>query len=72
MAGSKFLNPYAKMVICALGMALMAYVLYPSIESGQFNDGLAIGRALVFLGFAYLLVQSVRQIMNRGSTDGTD
>jgi len=67
MAGKKFLNPYAKVVICALGMACIAYFLYPSLISGDFTERQTIFRAMVFLGFAYLLVRSVLEIVRKSS-----
>ncbi|MBI4965833.1 MAG: hypothetical protein HY913_21325 [Desulfomonile tiedjei] len=63
MAGNKFLNPYLKMVLCLLGMALMGYFLYPAVQAGEFSDHMTIVRALVFLGFSYLLMQSVREAL---------
>jgi len=62
MAGKKFLNPILKIVICLTGMILMGYFLYPSVSSGNFEDSLTIVRGLVFLGFTYLLVQSIKQM----------
>lgn len=63
MAGKKFLNSYLKIVICSLGMAVMAYFLYPAMQSGEFSDKLNVIRGLVFIGFAYLLVQSVKEVL---------
>lgn len=65
MVGKKFLNPILKIVICVLGMLAMGYFLYPSVLSGTFEDNLTIVRSLVFLGFTYLLVQSIKQILGR-------
>ncbi len=65
MAGNKFLNPILKMAICITGMFVMGYFLYPSVRSGTIEDNLTILRALVFLGFTYLLVQSIKQIIER-------
>jgi hypothetical protein len=65
MAGNKFLNPLLKIVLCMLGMLAMGYFLYPEIESGNFSDNLTVIRALVFLGFTYLLVNSVRDILGQ-------
>jgi hypothetical protein len=62
MAGNKFLNPFIKIGLCLLGMGLMAYFLYPSVQTGEFGDNLTIIRALVFLGFGYLFVQSLREV----------
>lgn len=65
MAGRKFLNPLVKVVLCVMGVASMAYLLYPDIMRGDFSDRLTIVRVLVFLGFSYLLAQSVKEILNR-------
>jgi len=65
MAGKKFLNPILKATICVLGMLVMGYFLYPTVLSGTFEDNLTVVRALVFLGFTYLLVQSIKQILER-------
>ena len=63
MTGKKFLNPTSKIILCALGMLIMAYFLYADLSAGAFNDRVTILRMLVFLGFAYLLVQSVREFV---------
>jgi len=62
MAGLKFLNPILKIALCALGMAAMGYFLYEAILTGNFSDGMTIVRALVFLGFAYLLTKSAMEL----------
>lgn len=63
MAGIKFLNAYVKIALCLLGMGIMAYFLYPSVQTGDFSDHLTIVRALVFLGFSYLLIQSIKEAL---------
>jgi hypothetical protein len=63
MATKDFLNVYIKIALCLLGMGLMAYFIYPSVQAGEFSDHLTIVRVLVFLGFSYLLVQSVRKLL---------
>ena len=65
MAGKEFLNPILKIVICIAGMLVMGYFLYPSVRSGIIEDNLTILRALVFLGFTYLLAQSIKQMIER-------
>jgi hypothetical protein len=65
MAGNRFLNPLLKVGLCSLGMIVMACFLYPSMKDGAEYDYLTIGRVLVFLGFTYLLVQSLRQVLRR-------
>lgn len=62
MAGAQFLNPYLKVVICLIGMGLMAYLLYPDIQAGRFYNIAIIGRVLLFIGFMYFLVKSIKQI----------
>jgi len=66
MAGKKFLNPILKIVLCLVGMMLMGYSLYGSIQAGEPSDRVTIVRALVFLGFTYLLVQSIKDLMTPG------
>ncbi|MBI5572347.1 MAG: hypothetical protein HY914_20555 [Desulfomonile tiedjei] len=61
MAGAKFLKPTSKIVLCILGMMIMAYFIYPDLTAGTLSDRLTILRIAVFIGFAYLLVQSVRE-----------
>jgi hypothetical protein len=63
MAGKKFLNPVWKIAICVAGMLIMGYFLYSSIRSETFDDHLTILRALVFLGFTYLLAGSIKQML---------
>jgi len=63
MAVKKFLNVYVKIVLCLFGMGIMVYFLYPSVQAGELTDHLTIVRALVFLGFSYLLIQSVREAL---------
>jgi hypothetical protein len=65
MAGKKFLNPLLKTVLCIMGMVVLAYHLSPDIMSGSFDDHMILLRLAVFLGFTYLLVQSVRDIIDR-------
>ncbi len=66
MSGKRFLNPFLKVVLSLIGMSAMGYQLYLWLGSDAAYDNLAIVRALVFLGFSYLLVQSVRQILSPG------
>lgn len=63
MAGKRFLNSYLKIVICLLGMAAMVYFLYPAIDAGTLTDRLNLIRGLVLLGFTYLFVQSVKEVL---------
>jgi hypothetical protein len=66
MSGKRFLNPLLKIVLSLIGMFAVGYQLYVWIVSGTAYDNLTIVRALVFAGFFYLMVQSVRQILNSG------
>jgi hypothetical protein len=66
MLGKKFLNPFLKIVLSLIGMIAVGYQLYVWHMSGAAYDNLTIVRALVFVGFSYLLVQSARQILNPG------
>jgi hypothetical protein len=63
MAGKRFLNPYLKIMLCSAGMIVMGYFLYTSVWNGATYDHLTIARALVFLGFTYLLVQALRELL---------
>ena len=67
MAGLKFLNPMLKVVLCALGMAVMGYFIYESILSGSLDDRMTIVRALVFVGFMYLLLKSAAELIRHNS-----
>ena len=74
MNGKKILNPYAKVVLCALGMLCIGYYLFIQIQSGLTYDSLFvfIVRATVFLGFTYLLVRSVSDLLKSDDSDRTD
>ena len=65
MAGDKFLNPILKAALCSIGIATMAYLVIAQIGAGGPYDYLAFARVMVLLGFLYLLVQSIRQILQR-------
>jgi hypothetical protein len=71
MAGLKFLGGQTKVVICVIGMALMGYYLYPSIQEGFVADGVTILRVMVFVGFAFFLVKNLQAIFT-GSGDSRD
>jgi hypothetical protein len=62
MAGLKFLNPILKMMICIAGMLIMGYYLYDSLLQGLYET-ITVVRALVFVGFSYLLVQSIGELI---------
>jgi hypothetical protein len=70
MAGLKFLTPITKMSLCVLGMAVMGYFLYGSISDGTLHDRITLVRALVFVGFGYLLVQSAKDLIRQKSGKG--
>ncbi|MBM4327877.1 MAG: hypothetical protein FJ118_12025 [Deltaproteobacteria bacterium] len=63
MAERNFLNPLLKAALCAGGMFLMGYYLYHASLEGALYEQLNIVRGLVFLGFSYLLAQSLRQLL---------
>lgn len=65
MTGKRFLNPAAKIVLCALGMLIMGYFLVSSVLSESFGDKTDVARVIVFLGFTYLLIQSVKDLVVR-------
>jgi hypothetical protein len=64
MVGNKFLNPILRLVICAAMLVILGYYLYPAAASGDLTDQMTIVRGLVFLGFAYLFAQSVRELLS--------
>jgi len=71
MAALKFLSAQTKVVICLIGMALMGYYLYPSIQEGFVADGVTILRVIVFVSFAFFLVRNVQAIfMDSGDSRG--
>ena len=63
MAGKKFLNPVLKATLCSVGIVSMAYLLIPQVRSGGPYDYLTVARALVLLGFAYLLAKTVKDVL---------
>lgn len=65
MAGKHFLNPILKIILCALGMLVIGYYLVRSIGNNSIYDSFTILRILVIVGFAYLLVQSIRQLLHQ-------
>ncbi len=70
MVGKKFLNPFAKVVICFLGAAFMAYYLYQNIQAGEFYVGMPLLRACVLVAFLYLLFRSIRDIVDQWGENG--
>jgi hypothetical protein len=65
MAENKFLNPVLKATLCLAGIASMAYLLISQVGSGGPYDYLTVARALVFLGFVYLLTRTVKDMLER-------
>ena len=63
MAGKKFLNPVLKATLCSVGIGAMVYLLVPQVRSGGPYDYLTLARALVLLGFVYLLAQTVKDML---------
>ena len=70
MAGKKFLNPYVKVVLCALGAACMGYFLYQDIQAGELYVGVPLMRAIALAAFVYLLVSSLRDLTGERGKDG--
>jgi hypothetical protein len=64
MVSNKFLNPILRLVICAVMLVILGYYLYPAALAGDITDRMTMIRGLVFLGFTYLFVQSVREILS--------
>ncbi len=62
MAGKKFLNPVLKATLCSVGIVAMAYLLIPQVGSEGPYDYLMLARALVLLGFAYLLAKTLKDM----------
>ena len=69
MAGKKFLNPTIKIMICLSAMALLGYFVVDPLQAAIFGDGpvdkFLIGRVLVMISFVYLLVQSLRELLQK-------
>lgn len=65
MAGKKFLNPLLKIILCLAGMVVLAYHASPEVAAWRFDDHMTILRLVVFAGFTYLLVQSVRDVLDQ-------
>lgn len=66
MAGKKFLNPTIKIIICLLAIAVLSYfVVQEALFQNDLVNKFLIGRILVMIGFAYLLVQSLREMFRK-------
>jgi hypothetical protein len=63
MAAKRFLNPILKSFICVAGMGTMGLFIHPVLQTGVEWDSIFYVRVVVFLGFSYLLFQSVRQLL---------
>ena len=64
MAGKKFLNPTIKIMICLSAIAVLGYlVVQEAIIQSDLVNKFFIGRILVMIGFVYLLVQSLRELL---------
>ena len=70
MAGKKFLNPFAKVVVCCLGAAFTGYYLYQNIQAGELHVGMPLLRACVFVAFLYLLFRSIRDLVDQRGENG--
>jgi hypothetical protein len=65
MVGKTFLNPILRLIICGAMMLVLGHYLYPALTSGDVSERMTIVRGLVFLGFTYLFVQSVRELLSQ-------
>jgi TRAP-type mannitol/chloroaromatic compound transport system permease small subunit len=64
MAGKKFLNPTIKIMICLSAITVLGYfVVQEAIFQNDPVNKFLIGRLLVMIGFVYLLVQSLRELL---------
>ncbi len=64
MAGKKFLNPTIKIMICLSAITVLGYlVVQEAIFQNDPVNKFLIGRILVMIGFVYLLVQSLRELL---------
>lgn len=70
MAGKKFLNPYVKIILCSLGIVVMGYFLYQNIQAGELYVGTPLIRALAFVAFLYLLIQTLRDLLGHRNQNG--
>jgi hypothetical protein len=65
LMSKQFLNPLLKIVLCIIGLAVVGYYLLASSTSVNLTEPLTILRALVVIGFLYLLVQSVLDLFKK-------
>ena len=65
MAGKRLLNPIIKAFACTVGMIIMGLFTYPVLQSGNGLDFSFYIRLLVFFAFAYLLLQSLKQVLRQ-------
>ncbi|MFH0822929.1 MAG: hypothetical protein V2B18_09275 [Pseudomonadota bacterium] len=59
MAGTRFLSPIFRLVICSAGMVVTGHFLYQSLVSDEAFTSVALVRGLVFLGFTYLFARTL-------------
>ena len=71
MAEKRFLNPIVKSFVCVAGMAIMGIFTYPVLRDGIERDSMFYARSLVFCGFAYLLIQTIKQVLHREKDHST-
>ena len=67
MAGTKFLTPLLKILICLAGMAAMGYFLLDALTQGELYESINTLRGLVFAGFGYLLARTIKQMLEARS-----
>jgi hypothetical protein len=69
MAGKKFLNPALKIIICLVAIAILGYFVHEPLYEAVFSNGpvdkILTARVLVLIGFVYLFVHSVRELLKR-------
>ncbi len=72
MAGKKFLSPLLRIVLCAAGMLILGYFIASTFRDGTFGDLTDLLRLVVFLGFAFLLVRGILDIVRHKNGLGSE
>ena len=67
MAGKRFLDPKIKIILCLLGFLILGYFAHGPLYEAVFSDGqwdrMLVGRLVVMGAFAYLLGQSIKELI---------
>lgn len=63
MKNKKFLNPKARIIICAMGIMIIGYFIFEDFSSSKTMDGTFYVRVFVFCAFGFFLVRSIIQSM---------